>query len=542
MSGSQPIQFVKKSQEKEEQKEETTAGVDSKLPLMAANVMAEKDKVAAALLRGEDYDPFGIAAAAQPSSSGPQPTASTPEGDVLMADLEESFAPSAAADAINAVLAPSASAAGLEAQVEPMESEKVKSDDEWQLADAVPITEADMVGSFLQDQEEKDREQYVFLTEADADMSDVKEKLDSLTEQIHRLSVKPKEELGPENDGPRLVEVAPAGDGLFKLTCFPEPFPHVSRQTASILGNLYVHEVAELFDIFRGKILARSGVERALECYHIVKRCKEHEKLLNRPYLHAKDKTGLGYKELKTAEPGEAMAMICPECLTPRDPVKPSCLFCKSKEPAVHSTQPMAGMYVDGVFWELRFSSDGSYHWEAEGITAEQKEAAMLDVGELAQRPSPSLNPTEASFADQVPQHLRIRIREQVVGQQPDPALVEALAKRNEKPHVKEEEDKQEGQKVFHPGAIKAMKIKQEAIHEPMAPPEVDPEKIEEAVNLTTSVLTEMQTGALSVGDKEALGAQVLRHPSGYGTFSQLVEEELSGWPGGQHPPRPDHN
>ena len=142
MSGPQPIQFVKKSQEKEEQKE----------------------------------------AAGQPSPSGPQPTASTPEGDVLMADLEESFAPSAAADAINAVLAPSASAAGLEAQVEPMESEKVKSDDEWQLADAMPITEADMVGNILRDQEEKDREQYVFLTEADADMSDVKDKLDALTE------------------------------------------------------------------------------------------------------------------------------------------------------------------------------------------------------------------------------------------------------------------------------------------------------------------------------------------------------------------------
>ena len=376
MSGYQPIQFVKKSQEKEEQQEATTPGVDSKLPLTAANVMAEKDKVAAALLRGEDYDPFGIAAAAQPSPSGPQPTASTPEGDVLMADLEESFAPSAAADAINAVLAPSASAAGLEAQVEPMESEKVKSDDEWQLADAVPITEADMVGNLLQEQEEKDREQYVFLTEADADMSDVKEKLDSLTEQIHRLSVKPKEELGPENDGPRLVEVAPAGDGLFKLTCFPEPFPHVSRQTASILGNLYVHEVAELFDIFRGKTLTRSGVERALECYHIVKRCKEHEKLLNRPYLKAKDKTGLGYKELKTAEPGEAMDMICPECLTPRDPVKPSCLFCKSKEPAVHSTQPMAGMYVDRCVlgtpvlkrWFLSLGS-GRHHGGAEGCS-----------------------------------------------------------------------------------------------------------------------------------------------------------------------------
>lgn len=83
----------------------------------------------------------------------------------------------------------------------------------------------------------------------------------------------------------------------------------------------------------------RAGVERALECYTIVKRCKEHEKLLNRPYLHAKEKTGLGYKELKTAEPGEAMTMICPQCLNPRDKEKPTCLYCKSKEAAVHYTR-----------------------------------------------------------------------------------------------------------------------------------------------------------------------------------------------------------
>ena len=33
----------------------------SKLPLIAEKVMSEKDKVAEALLRGEKYDPFGLA-------------------------------------------------------------------------------------------------------------------------------------------------------------------------------------------------------------------------------------------------------------------------------------------------------------------------------------------------------------------------------------------------------------------------------------------------------------------------------------------------
>ena len=33
---------------------------------------------------------------------------------------------------------------------------------------------------------------------------------------------------GPQMDEPKLVAVEPAGDGLFKLTCFPDPFPHVS--------------------------------------------------------------------------------------------------------------------------------------------------------------------------------------------------------------------------------------------------------------------------------------------------------------------------
>ena len=95
--------------------------------------------------------------------------------------------------------------------------------------------------------------------------------------------------------------------------------------------------------------------------------------------------------------------------------------------------------------------------------------------------------------------------------QAPDPALLEALAKRNERPHLKQEEDKNEGQKVFHPGAAKAMKLRQATLCGPIEPPQVDPAKIDEAVTLTTEVLGEMQSGALSVADKEALGAKVLR-------------------------------
>ena len=64
-----------------------------------------------------------------------------------------------------------------------------------------------------------------------------------------------------------------------------EKFPHVSRQVAALLGGLTVTEVAQLFDTFRGKTLTRAGVERALECYIIVKRSKEHGRLLHRTYL-----------------------------------------------------------------------------------------------------------------------------------------------------------------------------------------------------------------------------------------------------------------
>ena len=87
----------------------------------------------------------------------------------------------------------------------------------------------------------------------------------------------------------------------------------------------------------------------------------------------------------------------------------------------------------------------------------------------------------------------------------------QALAKRNERPHLKQEEDKTEGQKVFHPGAAKATKLRQATLCDPIEPPKVDPAKIEEAVTLTTEVLGEMQSEPLSVADKEALGAKVLR-------------------------------
>ena len=387
------------------------------------------------------------------ANPGPQPMASEASGSGLMkpesmaADLAASFEPSAAAGAINAVIVPPTSATGLEDGVEHMEIEKEKSDDGWMIADPVPLTETEMVGSLLQDQEKKDREQYVFLTQEDADMETLHDHLSALTEHIHRLSVGELTETvaGPQTDGPKRVEVEPAGDGLFRLTCFPEPFPHVSRYVSSLLGGLSVQEVAQLFDIFRGKPLTRAGVERALECYIIVKRTKEHGKLLARKYVKPSDKRGIGYGEMKEAEAGEAMEMMCPTCLTPRDPEKKKCLFCKSTEEAVHFTQPMASMMVDGKLWELRF--DGTYHWEAEGVSQEEKDAAMVDVSNLAQSPSPSMDPVRGLLCRgaAIPPH---QAQTEVVTQSPDPALLEALAKRNEKPHLKQDEDKTEGQKV----------------------------------------------------------------------------------------------
>ena len=183
---------------------------------------------------------------------------------------------SAAAGAINAVIVPPTSATGLEDGVEHMEIEKEKSDDGWMIADPVPLTETEMVGGLLQDQEKKDREQYVFLTQQNADMETLHDHLSALTEHIHRLSVGELTETvaGPQTDGPKRVEVEPAGDGLFRLTCFPEPFPHVSRYVSSLLGGLSVQEVAQLFDIFRGKPLTRAGVEG----FGVLHHCKAHQR------------------------------------------------------------------------------------------------------------------------------------------------------------------------------------------------------------------------------------------------------------------------
>ena len=446
MSGFTPIEFTKAA---------TKEG--GRIPTNEEKDADALQRVAAA---------FGSAPETKADSAnpGPQLTAGEASGSGLMkpesmaADLAASFDPSAAAGAINAVIVPPTSAAGHEDGVELMEIDK-KSDDDWMIADPVPLTETEMVGSFLQDQEKKDREQYVFLTQEDADMETVKDHLSALTEHIHRLSVGEFQEdvVGPQTDGPKRVEVEPAGDGFFRLTCFPEPFPHVSRYVSSLLGGLSVQEVAQLFDIFRGKPLTRAGVERALECYILKKRSMEHGKLLSRKFLKPSEKRGLGYGEMHEVDAGAAMEMMCPTCLTPRDPEKKKCLFCKSTEDAVHYTQPMASMLVDGKLWELRFEADGTYHWEAEGVTQEEKDAAMVDISTLAQSPSPSMDPSEASFADQVPQSLRIKLRDQVVTHAPDPALLEALAKRNERPHLKQEEDKNEGQKVFHPGAATAV-------------------------------------------------------------------------------------
>ena len=249
MSGFTPIQFTKAA---------TKEG--GRLPTNEEKDADALQRVAAA---------FGSAPETKVDSAnpGPQPMASEAGGSALMkpesmaADLAASFEPSAAGGAINAVIVPPTSATGLEDGVEHMEVEKEKSEDDWMIADPAPLTETEMVGSFLQDQEKKDREQYVFLTQEDADMETLHDHLAALTEHIHRLSVGELTETvaGPQTDGPKRVEVEPAGDGFFRLTCFPEPFPHVSRYVSSLLGGLSVQEVAQLFDIFRGKPLTRAG-------------------------------------------------------------------------------------------------------------------------------------------------------------------------------------------------------------------------------------------------------------------------------------------
>ena len=396
-----------------------------KLPLTVENVMAEKDKVAEAAIRGESYDPFGIA---------------------------ESFEPAAAADAINAVMgAPSVSApAGLERQTEVElvdkekdkekmmetqdEAERPKSPEpDWEMADPVPATDMELVGDLLKEQEEEDLAQFVFLSEWKPDdtehtLKEVTSQLDDLTKHIQELSVGgdpmgTKTDLhGPQMDEPKVIAVEPAGDGLFRLTCFPDPFPHVSRAVANLLTGLTVLEVAQLFDLFQGKTLTRAGVERALECYVITKRSKDHENLLKRPYTSTKTKHGVGYTDMKHAEAGDPTQWLCPQCLTPRDQTRPTCMFCKSQETPIHRSEPTARMLVDGVEWTLRFDDEGNHHWEAPGISAEEKEAASIDLSQLAQAPSPCLNPEEASFADQVPQAVRISLRQQVVTEDPDPS------------------------------------------------------------------------------------------------------------------------
>ena len=52
----------------------------------------------------------------------------------------------------------------------------------------------------------------------------------------------------------------------------------------------------------------------------------------------------------------------------------------KKAMPAQTSTEPMACICVDGIDWELRFDADGVLHWEAAGVTEEQKQAAAVDL------------------------------------------------------------------------------------------------------------------------------------------------------------------
>ena len=102
---------------------------------------------------------------------------------------------------------------------------------------------------------------------------------------------------------------------------------------------------------------------------------------------------------------------------------------------------------------------------------------------------------------------LRISLRQQVV----DP-----LAKKNVKMHMKEEEEPREGAKVFHPEAARALKIKQAVMLDPIEPPRVDENKIEEMIEMTTEVLQEMQS---------ALEAKKLWVPKSCGSWICPISE-----------------
>ena len=469
-----------------------------KLPLTVENVMAEKDKVAEAAIRGENYDPFGIA---------------------------ESFGHAAAADAINAVVqnAPSVSApAGLEMQPEvelvdkdvvmenteaPQRSKSPEPD--WELADPVPVTELELVGDLLKDQEEEDRAQFVFLSEwkeedKEQTLKAVTSQLDDLTNHIQELSVgggptgTMSDQHGPQMDEPKLLAVEPAGDGLFKLTCFPDP------TFLMFLAQLPIYSLASQSWRWPSSSTyskARPSPGQGLKGpwnvtwspseARITRICSRGPTPASRPSTVLATRTWSTRRLVilcSGCAPNASLLVTGPNPLacsaSPRRPLstarslRPTCWRMGSNGHFVLTTKET----IIGRHGHLSRRKRGSFHW-----------------------PGPCLNPQETSFADQVPQSIRISLRQQVVTEDPDPYLVEAPA------NTKEEEDPREGSKVFHPAAAKALKIKQAVMLDPIEPPKVDEAKIDEMVDLTTEVLGEMQSGALSVADKEALGAQVLR-------------------------------
>ena len=120
--------------------------------------------------------------------------------------LAESFEHAAAAEAINAVVqnAPSVSApASLEMQpgvelVDKDELMETKEDPErpkspepdWEMADPVPVTDLELVGDLLKDQEEEDRAQFVFLSEWKEE--DTEHTLKEVTSQLDDLTKHPR--------------------------------------------------------------------------------------------------------------------------------------------------------------------------------------------------------------------------------------------------------------------------------------------------------------------------------------------------------------
>eukprot|EP00435_Cladocopium_sp_Y103_P029824 s1944_g7.t1 len=323
--------------------------------------------------------------------------------------------------------------------------------------------------------------------------------------------------LGSTKDHTAVLSIVKVDETVSKFDGYQLELPTFPTRLTPLLRNMTVGDLHALLEVFQTKVIPAATFPRLLECYGLNMQRLKHEEMWSVPHVKKQDSSKLHH-----LSPGPCPKMICKECKAPWPESRPdsgTCLMCQKSTHCELDPLQDFKLDVNGTTWLLTITSKGLC-WKAlgpdgeisEDLTKSLKAQGAVDVGAMGHTvKAPEVpNPQEDTFSDYVPANQRLILRETVVDSKTDDPLFSDAPPGDRPPVIEDLTDGQEAM-FFHPSSLKALKIQQAMREAPPAKVPTASDRMEKA-QPSLQAIHAMQEGAHSIPDKEAHGAQVLRH------------------------------